>query len=69
VPAAAARAACTGGVTPRARPHRLSPERCRQLLGPEAARFTDAQLAELSEAAWELASLVLELLTRKGRAD
>lgn len=55
--------------TPSARAHMLSAERCRQVLGPEATKFSDHELDQVSEAAWELASLVLQLLAREGRAD
>ncbi len=36
-------------------------DRCREILGPEGAQVSDHELAAASEAAWELARLLLDM--------
>lgn len=43
----------------------LSVDRSREILGPAAAGLSDDQVAAASEAAWELARLLLDMRPKK----
>jgi hypothetical protein len=43
----------------------LSLERSREILGPDAAELSDEQVAQASEAAWNLAELLLAMRPKK----